>query len=582
LWSIETKKEIAHLEVEDSFAEVVGFTAEGSDLIISEELNAKVLIWNCMNKKNRLTLEIGNTGPIAVSPDGRTLAVVPRKTQNVRLWSLVTGKELFPDFQDGHASGIVSLVFSPDSKHVASASFWDSTLYWDMRTEKPKYKINDRGFRLLSFLPSGNNLIMFPGERVSDGNGLLVWDRDLRKTTRLIAGSEKELLPGELKLAVLVDNAKTLVTVGKKGDAFSDPNALVVIWDLAKQTRLREFAIADISAHSLAASSDGSIAAIGTYNGEIVLVNLSNGKTIMTLEAGEDPQDVVLALGSRMVVSWVTKDKISAWELLTGKEIFHLQHKCKLRSAMAISSDGCWLATTDGHRIWIWDLILGKPTIEFSNFDSEITCLAFSPDGMVLGSGCNNSTILLWDTSSLAASRRDLPVVDKKCLLSCWDNLASVDARKGHESMWMLIASPQQTVPYLRAKLAPARSIPEKRFRQLVSELDDDDYQVRDSAFQNLACQEEQITQRLRNELDNNLTAEQRSRIEKLLDLPPIVRTPDRMRSLRAVQILERIGNSDAKAVLKILTTGAPEARLTQEAKESIIRLEACEKLKVP
>src|SRR2546422_803983 len=46
------------------------------------------------------------------------------------------------------------------------------------------------------------------------------------------------------------------------------------------------------------------------------------------------------------------------------------------------------------------------------------------------------------------------------------------------------------------------------------------------------------------------------------------------MRGLRAVEVLERIGTPDAKAMLQTLAAGTPEARLTVEAQSSLKRLE--------
>ena len=45
------------------------------------------------------------------------------------------------------------------------------------------------------------------------------------------------------------------------------------------------------------------------------------------------------------------------------------------------------------------------------------------------------------------------------------------------------------------------------------------------------------------------------------------------LRSLRAVHVLERIGNAEAKKLLEQLTAGLPEARLTREAKAALTRL---------
>ena len=49
--------------------------------------------------------------------------------------------------------------------------------------------------------------------------------------------------------------------------------------------------------------------------------------------------------------------------------------------------------------------------------------------------------------------------------------------------------------------------------------------------------------------------------------------TPQGLRDYRAIEVLERIGNPEAREVLKGLAKGAPTAWRTQEAKRSLVRL---------
>jgi hypothetical protein len=53
------------------------------------------------------------------------------------------------------------------------------------------------------------------------------------------------------------------------------------------------------------------------------------------------------------------------------------------------------------------------------------------------------------------------------------------------------------------------------------------------------------------------------------------VRAPELRRQVRAVEVLERVGGADARRVLEALARGAPEARLTQEAKAALARFAA-------
>jgi len=67
---------------------------------------------------------------------------------------------------------------------------------------------------------------------------------------------------------------------------------------------------------------------------------------------------------------------------------------------------------------------------------------------------------------------------------------------------------------------------------------------------------------------------EAKRHIEELLDE---IRKPtmdaEKIRTFRALEVLEHIGTGEAQDVLKTLAQGAPEARVTREAKASLDRL---------
>ena len=52
----------------------------------------------------------------------------------------------------------------------------------------------------------------------------------------------------------------------------------------------------------------------------------------------------------------------------------------------------------------------------------------------------------------------------------------------------------------------------------------------------------------------------------------PVLAAGDRLRAVRAVAVLERVGTPDAKALLGRLAKGAPAARLTREATDALRR----------
>jgi hypothetical protein len=78
----------------------------------------------------------------------------------------------------------------------------------------------------------------------------------------------------------------------------------------------------------------------------------------------------------------------------------------------------------------------------------------------------------------------------------------------------------------------------------------------------------------LRNALNQTSTAEQRDRLEKLVG--PLEKSElfgERLRQARALEVLEHITAAEARQLLALWATGLAEARLTQEAKAVLQRM---------
>jgi hypothetical protein len=73
----------------------------------------------------------------------------------------------------------------------------------------------------------------------------------------------------------------------------------------------------------------------------------------------------------------------------------------------------------------------------------------------------------------------------------------------------------------------------------------------------------------------NKPTSEVRRRMQAVLERlrGPLTR-PEILQSLLVVAVLEDIGTPTARRLVEVLATGAPEARLTREAKGSLCRLD--------
>jgi hypothetical protein len=130
-------------------------------------------------------------------------------------------------------------------------------------------------------------------------------------------------------------------------------------------------------------------------------------------------------------------------------------------------------------------------------------------------------------------------------------------------------------VPYLTSQLRWVIGADAERIARLITDLDDDRYAVREKATADLERIVKVAEPALRKALDNRPSLEVQRRIEKILDrLKDRLAWPqERLRLLRTVEILEKIGTPEARRGLEDLARRAADVELKQEAKASLERL---------
>jgi hypothetical protein len=168
---------------------------------------------------------------------------------------------------------------------------------------------------------------------------------------------------------------------------------------------------------------------------------------------------------------------------------------------------------------------------------------------------------------SVALSPERLPAL--------WDDLANKDAAKAFDAIGLLTAMQEQAVPLLKAKLKPATvRADSKQIARLIADLDNERFEMRQKAMEELGQLGEHAEPALRAALADKPSLEARKRIDELLEgIRALSATTECLRELRAVEILEHIGTSGARQLLQNLAEGSPPARLTREAKASLDRL---------
>jgi hypothetical protein len=269
---------------------------------------------------------------------------------------------------------------------------------------------------------------------------------------------------------------------------------------------------------------------------------------------------------------------IHFWEVATGKERARRPDRdLRSGSEMAFSPDGRVLALGDADgTLRLCLAATGAELRRLQGHRNGITCLAFAADGKTLASGSWDTTALVWDVSGLPGRKGESAgELRPGPLEALWTDLASDDAAGAYRAIQALAAAPRQTVPFLQARLRPISAREAKQVAALLADLDSDDFAVREKATAALERLGEPAEPALRKALEGQPSPEVRRRAGAVLQaLRKESPGPERLRQLRALEVLEQVGGVQVQQLLWRLAEGALEARLTQEARAALERLD--------
>jgi hypothetical protein len=127
--------------------------------------------------------------------------------------------------------------------------------------------------------------------------------------------------------------------------------------------------------------------------------------------------------------------------------------------------------------------------------------------------------------------------------------------------MATMIAAPGQTVAFLGDKLKPIAAIDAERIAPLLKKLESDQFAEREEATQQLKKWGDAIEPARRKSLQEKLPLETRRRLQALLD---DLDGSERLRALRAIEVLERIGDIPSRDLRRRLSQGAVVSSVRQ------------------
>jgi hypothetical protein len=194
----------------------------------------------------------------------------------------------------------------------------------------------------------------------------------------------------------------------------------------------------------------------------------------------------------------------------------------------------------------------------------------------------------LWDVTEILAQQQspspkpiETPKLSSEQLLEAWSNLAEADVSKAHAAMKSLLDAREQLGPFLEERLRPAPLCTAEQVGRWITDLDSDEFAIREAAERALLAVTEKTAAALERKLkEPDCPLEVRRRGERILEQAKgsSLVAGEVGRMLWVIELLERWNTDEAKRLLRKLASGAPDVWITLEAQDSLKRLSKASK----
>jgi len=370
LWDMQSGAELKTLLGHEERIRYAVFSPDGKH-VLSSAADETIRIWDTATGDEVMTLWEGRpAGQVTFSPDGKYIASA--HGNELKIWDANTGVETM-SLPKGNNDGIGYIAYSPDGKNIVSCGGWDSRIaVWDISTGTEVLGINSHqreALHFVAFSPDATKILSVGRDPI-----IKVWDARTGDELRALVGHS-------LQAAFSPDGRR--IAAGGYGS--------IKVWSVDLEFERVKLQVCNKRwTNSIAFSPDGKyLAASGS--GIAKVWDVVSGIELVTLH-GQDSWISTLAFSHNglRIVSGGAYGKVRIWDISDGREVLSFHAHSDYVNTVTFSPDGSHIVSSGGdsdRTIKIWDALTGANVATLNGYTGEI-CIAFSPDGKKLLSGC--------------------------------------------------------------------------------------------------------------------------------------------------------------------------------------------------
>ncbi len=563
LWDVANGKELRRLGEHKARLLCVAFTPDGKQALTGG-FEEPIRVWDAATGKEvrRFPKRSEWAARIAFAPSGKTIAVVVWGGRSPRFWEIETGREVGPT--GAPEAGLTGALFSPDGRTLTTIGDDDTIREWQTDTGRELYRWEKDPDLVSNLARSPDGQILAAG----DYEGVVyLWRADTGQEVRRLQGHKRAVLH-----VVFAPDGQMLASTGNDGT--------VRLWEVGTGKEIRRFTGHERYANQATFFPDARTIATTAEDHSVRLWRVTTGEELRRIKTQHLQNNAVAVSpdGRLLLVASVGDQPVQVWDAGTGRELppFAIpRNEASRIFSLAFAPDGRTLATggEDGV-IRLWEVSSRQERRRFTGHTGWAYRVVFSPDGSRVASVSNDTTAVIWNVAGLSAEEQPLAAaLTDEGAKALWAGLAGEAARADYV-IRLLSAAPDRALPLLRGHLKPAGPVAPAQLARWIADLDHSEFTTREAASRELEAIGDVAVPSLQKALQAQPSAEACRRIQELLDRQPLPSTRQ-LQSLRAVEVLERIGTADAKELLLEIAKGAPDARLTKDAAAAVERLQA-------
>jgi RNA polymerase sigma factor (sigma-70 family) len=284
---------------------------------------------------------------------------------------------------EGHLQLITALVFSPNGKTLASASYDHTVRLWDLSSLKEicKFSDHDLDVRSVAFSPQGLLASTTGDEHQQKEPGQIqLWDIAAKKKIASLSGHESLI-----DCVLFSPDGKTFVT--------GSWDNTIKIWDTASRKELKTLTGHTRGIAALAFSPDGTVLASGSWDHTARLWNTADWTEQKVLEGHSDRVwSLAFSPNGKKVVTGSFDGTLKLWDLQSGKALQTLSGHHGMVYSVAWSPNGKVIASGSGDdtqvdkagELKLWNADTGTEIEIPAQPAGAVFAVAFSPDARLL------------------------------------------------------------------------------------------------------------------------------------------------------------------------------------------------------